>query len=1011
MTPKDRGTPPQSPVTPKNRGAQSARNGRSPTQAEDVSASSVSQSRSAPGSETRGSKKSPQSNVNTAGWDDTFTELPSPSRPTRSNQETSSRGSNTKQAVIAGQGSMVFARQLKQTMRGDTTLYCYYFGVANKGGFDHVIGDYDHSVDDPKYWRKTIDRFFSEVLKGSQRILTDYSTCLISTSMLEPGVMNCGDLTPDSMHLYPTATIKWSEVLDFLDTGRFPPEDLLNKDVLFSDMQPPKPGSDFKYTMRKKGVMDTLKTLIALKFGSEDDLKVNGIQSQKENRKGTGSPVAKPKTFTILDLHSETTKTPRRLDEVLSHMPSESSNDLRGIEACLNGRSVEIDADLGTNGQRNQKRPKKIVGLARREDASASTISKPPIVERYGGNSHEVKFFLSQIPKIMKERTKYPAKFKSRYVSIAEYYNKFKNQQIRRPDLPVVNVGTRSKPTYIPPEFCTFKNAGKDITISKMNGEALQDLIRAVARLTDPSEILKGVGIVHDNQVANIKVPLGLAKSIRDINITAASGFFPYRAMQSPRVAYFDPQRPERHPGSWKPARLTLTEEKTQKIALLRVGLSPWATNETKSDNSEKLRERLGEHGIRVENFADEELPMPGLKFDQNVQKNIKETLDSFFKSEHRTVLVVIPDRKQRQQKLYDYIKQVCDIEIGIHSICVLDSVLAEGSFVHLALKLNMKAGGQNQRLEDVPLKSISLKKTMLVGFEVMSPAKDARVGSRSIAALVGSMDENLSQWPASVKVLDKRSAHEELADLLTGRLSTWKKKYSEFPENIIVYYNGLNVEDKERYKVEFEAIKKASESFIKGERKKETTRQVNVPRFTLIAVNKDQHAQLRALGSFNKGLTEKSRKEETILKASILVQTGDEDRKGTWEFVLQGHLPFENEDETQLLFKRTKGENSTYVRATTPVRYHVLHNEIFTDSKAKVELENLTHNMCYLSGCSTNSVTDTLPIYYVGLLCQRIQSYVRIWNRSNVEEMSSEDMKVETIQPHERIANDMFYI
>ena len=992
--PQGTATSSPSPVTPKNRGAQSARNGRSPTEAENVSASSVSQSHSAPGSEIRGGKHSPRSNVNTAGWDDSCTELPSPSRLTRPNQEASPRASNAKQKVTAGHGSMVFARQLKQTMRGNTTLYCYRFDVAAKGGYKPALNGYEHSILDPEYDHNTIDRFFNKVLIGSQRILTDYTTCSISTSMLGPGVVIGSALAPDTMGLIATATIKWSEVLEFLDTGRFPVEDDRTNDVLFADV----PNLEKKMKNRKLAVMDTLKALIAMKFGSEDDTKIEG-RFKGEDVKENGKFKSKPKTFTILDLHSKTTKTEERLDEVISQMLSESI-DPRGMEACLKGRSVKISADPGTNSQSNQKRPRKIVGLAHHEDASGSTVSNPPIVEKNAGNSHDVKFFLSQIPKLMKERTKYPAKYKSRYVSIAEYYNKFKSQQVRRPDLPVLNVGTRRKPTYIPPEFCTFENAGKDITISKMNGETLQDLIRAVAQLADPNNILQGIGIMHKNQSANIKVPPGLARSIRDINITAASGFFPYRAIQSPRVAYADAKRPEMLPGSWKPKQLTLTKEKTLKIALLRVGSSPWATGEKKLENSEKLLKRLGDHGIRAEDFIERESPMPALKFDQNVQKGIKEQLDMFLKSGHRKVLVVIPDRKQKQQKLYDYIKQVCDIEIGLHSICVLDSVLVEDSFYHLALKLNMKTGGQNQRLERVPLKSTSLKQTMLVGFEVISPARDAPVGSRSIAALVGSTDENLSLWPASVKVLDTRPAHEELADLLTGRLTTWEKKYSEYPENIVIYYNGLNVEDKERYQGEVAFIKKACESFIKVKSKKEVS-QAHSPRLTLIAVNKDQHAELRALGSFNKGLTEKSQKEETIPNGSILVQTGDEDRKGTWEFVLQGHLPFKNDEETQLLRKQTKKDNSTelYVRATTPVRYHVLYDEVFRDSNAKVEFENLTHDMCYLSGCSTNSVTDTLPIHYVGLLCQRIQSYVRIWNRSSVEDEPAEDMKAKTIQ------------
>ena len=96
--------------------------------------------------------------------------------------------------------------------------------------------------------------------------------------------------------------------------------------------------------------------------------------------------------------------------------------------------------------------------------------------------------------------------------------------------------------------------------------------------------------------------------------------------------------------------------------------------------------------------------------------------------------------------------------------------------------------------------------------------------------------------------------------------------------------------------------------------------------------------------------------------------------------------------------------------KATLPVRYSVLKDNIFKTNNRE-GLENLTHAMCYLSGCGTSAVTDTLPIHYLGLLCKRMHCYVEPWYYPKNKEVKLEVMKQRTVQPHDRVKETMYYV
>jgi len=171
-----------------------------------------------------------------------------------------------------------------------------------------------------------------------------------------------------------------------------------------------------------------------------------------------------------------------------------------------------------------------------------------------------------------------------------------------------------------------------------------------------------------------------------------------------------------------------------------------------------------------------EKITMARLKFDESVQTKIEEVLGSLVKRAN-AVLVVLP---YKMKPLYDYVKSQCDIKFGIHSLCFISPKFIDENrpFFHLALKLNLKTGGQNQALTSVTRKTLRLEETMVVGIQIMLPPKQAASNAEGFIATVASSGGALSHWPAHVQVLDKEPLNEVFLALLKDRMITWRTQH-----------------------------------------------------------------------------------------------------------------------------------------------------------------------------------------------------------------------------------------
>jgi eukaryotic translation initiation factor 2C len=118
---------------------------------------------------------------------------------------------------------------------------------------------------------------------------------------------------------------------------------------------------------------------------------------------------------------------------------------------------------------------------------------------------------------------------------------------------------------------------------------------------------------------------------------------------------------------------------------------------------------------------------------------------------------------------IYPGIKRIGDVELGVHTVCMITSKVFKDPkkqdqyLSNVALKLNTKLGGVNHLLDQKSTSWLAAKKTktMLVGIDVTHPGRSSVLGTPSIAAMVASVDDDMVQFPASVKLQNSNKVKE----------------------------------------------------------------------------------------------------------------------------------------------------------------------------------------------------------------------------------------------------------
>ncbi|KAI7363415.1 hypothetical protein KC354_g6495 [Hortaea werneckii] len=170
---------------------------------------------------------------------------------------------------------------------------------------------------------------------------------------------------------------------------------------------------------------------------------------------------------------------------------------------------------------------------------------------------------------------------------------------------------------------------------------------------------------------------------------------------------------------------------------------------------------------------------------------------------------VIIPEK---EYDLYAYLKRVADLRVGLHTV-VMDKTKLKGPederfpqvASNIALKFNLKSKGTNHKLGDTSFPGLRPQHgqrcdVIVIGADVTHPGVGSREGTPSIAAVVGSTDDEFMHFPGSMRL--QRSRKEEiveLGDMVKERLIDWAMKHRgpnrrpTLPARMLFYRDGVS--------------------------------------------------------------------------------------------------------------------------------------------------------------------------------------------------------------------------
>lgn len=379
-----------------------------------------------------------------------------------------------------------------------------------------------------------------------------------------------------------------------------------------------------------------------------------------------------------------------------------------------------------------------------------------------------------------------------------------------------------------------------------------------------------------------------------------------------------------------------------------------------------------------------------------NIAKEVKGLLDKYGKLD-----LILGIMSNKDTGIYNSIKQTCDVVYGVKNVNVQTSkfTIAKGFDQYCAnvgLKVNLKLGGANQSLKNMGL--FGDGKTMLVGLDVTHPSPGSSTNAPSVAGIVASIDKDLAQWPADIVVQKRRDEMiADLDNLLQSRIRLWVAHNKAYPQNIVVYRDGVSegqynlVIDKELplLKAACKKVYPASDT-AKG-----------LPKMAIIIVGKRHNTRFYPTSAAE---AERSNNPQP----GTVVDRGISEGR-SWDWYQQAH--------------------SCLQGTARPAHYFTVWDEIFhpkypsnsNGPGAADVLQELTHKMCYLFGRATKAVSVCPPAYYADLVCTRARCYLQdVFDPLSPSasqagtEMSADSVPLpasKKYRPHELVKDTMFYI
>ncbi|KAK2801297.1 hypothetical protein FQN51_005397 [Onygenales sp. PD_10] len=524
----------------------------------------------------------------------------------------------------------------------------------------------------------------------------------------------------------------------------------------------------------------------------------------------------------------------------------------------------------------------------------------------------------------------------SRDVTVKEYFQQVYNIEIDSAGL-LVNVGTRTKPTYLPTDICEIVPG--QVARQRLSSAQTTRMINiACRRPADNARNIVSDGLplmgVRQGQTAIGPQNFGITISPQMLAVTG-------RLLAVPQLIYKN-QMPAKR-GFWNLQNLNFNRagrfptSGRLKCLILTTDGRHNDHHDHHADTEQfmlKLRRNLNDYGINTwpSNPIIETIPL-------NPHTMEEQLSTAFSHAKGQKVTFCIISLPQGDSELYSRVKLQGDVRHGIHTVCVVrkQHELNKGTMylANLALKINLKLGGVNHTL--TPRCNAIEPGTMFVGIDVTHPTgTEAVAQAPSIAGVVANDDDTLGQWPASLRTQGHREEMvEAVGEMVKERVKAWRGARLE---RIVIFRDGVS---ETQYEQVLERELRPVLAALKG------CGLSALPKVTLVIVGKRHHTR------FYPGPQAESDGSSGNVPPGTVVDRGcTMERKH--DFFMVAH----------------SGIKGT----SRPAHYVVLHDDNHLGAD---QLQALTYNLCYLFGRATRSVSIVPPAYYADILCERGRCYL----------------------------------
>ncbi|KAJ5982436.1 RNA interference and gene silencing protein [Penicillium sp. IBT 35674x] len=572
---------------------------------------------------------------------------------------------------------------------------------------------------------------------------------------------------------------------------------------------------------------------------------------------------------------------------------------------------------------------------------------------------------------------------KQRQVTLAKY---FEDRTMRSFDaqLPVVNVGSRRRPTYIPVELCSV-NAGQPMTTVFARHHAESTIRRRRTQLLAGPESRKMMqriitSLQHDAARNSVLSRFGVR-----LDFTPATTYS--RILPPPTILARGPNALPVSNGRWSVDNARVAK---------RACHGSWAWVYLDSRHNDRafisFKKTVNDLATRMQDMGVVStspttglfLPLKG----PDLGDSISRALGALVKR-HRLALIVGILASEHSAAVRAF-HQVCHITLGLCGLHVRPEDLnrpTEARHCITGLRANLKFGGNNHRIPRSDLGLFANGKTMVVGISSGMACLGQPAPGGSIAAIVASVDSSYAQWPCQI-FLDssEKDVGSTLDQMLALQVEQWAASNKQIlPEDVVVYREGVSVAAYHRQaSKEVELLKRAFRRAYPPAWPR--------PRMTIIFADPNTRTHFMSADDADPqdcwGPVS-----GTVVDRSIT----DPQR---WDFYLQ---------------VEASGEGRS-----PPAYYQVVWDEVFrwhckgpSAIESSVDsLQRLTNNICFLSGASLRAKNLCPPAYYARLARVHGQMYLKdppadysseryAWNRQQGP----------VLQIHPNISQTMFYL